>query len=97
MPDIYVRGVSEEHKRSLAVLAASLDVSMNTLCMWILEEAAMPYDELRHALQERATELHSQQPTYTIPRPRHPTQPFRQREVYSPRKSQRPIVLPEPE
>ena len=102
MADIYIRGVSDDHKRSLAMLAASLDISLNTLCMWILEEAAMPYDELRFALQRRAEEVHDKRAVYDMPTTRIPaaqsdTQPFPRRSIYSPRRGQRPIILPEHE
>src|SRR5438270_10723850 len=73
MSDILVRGLEDGYKRSLGMLAASLDVSMNTLIIWVLEEAAMPYDELRSALQQRAEEVHRR----SVPQPHVPTQPFR--------------------
>lgn len=100
MADVYIRGLSEPSKTSLAILAAKLGVSLNVLCCWILEEAAMPYDDLREALHQRAEEVQTARARqYDVyPTPTHPTQPLkRQRKPPIERNKYGQIVLHAPE
>jgi hypothetical protein len=80
MPDILTRGVSDHTKKSIEILAATLGVSFNTMCKWILDEAAMPFDELRLALEERAKEVEDNKTLVVrpvVPSPKMRTQPMR--------------------
>jgi Co/Zn/Cd efflux system component len=82
MAEIMTRHVEESTKHTLMMMAGALGVSLNDLCVWIFEEAAMPHEELRDALLQRANDVHSSRGKLTIrkydsvPSPRTPTRPF---------------------
>lgn len=52
--EILTRHVQEETKKTLMMLAGALGVTLNELCVWIFEEIAMPHDELKRELLDRA-------------------------------------------
>lgn len=87
---IYIRTSDDgQLKTTLKVQAALYGVPLNEYCLWVLEEATMPHDELVLALQARSEEVESRK-RYTqqvviedrsrIPQPRAVTQPMKARE-----------------
>lgn len=52
--EILTRHVQEETKKTLMMIAGALGVTLNELCVWIFEEIAMPHDELKRELLDRA-------------------------------------------
>ena len=82
--DILTRNVPGDVIRNLNMLASSLGVSSNTLRLWILEEASLPYGDLRKMIEDRAAEVESGKnkrlvlrQSEEVPRPRQRTRPMR--------------------
>lgn len=81
--DILTRGVPSDVVKNLNMLAASLGVSANTLRLWILEEASLPYGDLRKLIEDRAAEVETNKQKKLvlrskeeIPRPKQRTRPM---------------------
>ena len=84
MSEILVKHVDDDVKRTLAVHAASMGVSRNTLILWLLEEAAAPYADILEKLRERAEEVERETTKVvlhdeSVPRPSVRTRPMPKR------------------
>ncbi len=86
MAEILTRHIEDSTKHTLMMMAGALGVDLNTLCVWIFEEASMPHEELRQTFLDRAEEVQMRRAASgrkvtvrkydSVPAPRANTRPF---------------------